>query len=313
MRGLVTMVRSAVRAGEGEEGAATRSMTGFGRGLASGETGRVLVEIRSYNHRFLDLSIRMPGELSGLEDRVRKELQSSFDRGHLDVFISLEESTGRERIVEVDGVLARRYHDALTELARTLGIAPDGMLSLLAGLPGVVRTREAPLDLERVWESLGPAVRQAAQELAAMRKTEGEALGRDLIHRMARITHLTGEIGSKAPLLTEEYRQRLTRRVGELLRDQVVGEDRLTTEIVLYAERSSITEELVRLESHIEQFRALAEATEPVGRKAEFIIQEMVREVNTVGSKTQDPEIGRRVVEIKAELENVREQVQNVE
>lgn len=305
--------RPAISAGEGEEWKATRSMTGFGRGLTLGEIGRVLVEIRSYNHRFLDLSVRMSGELSGLEDRVRKELQSSFDRGRLDVFISLEESTGRDRIVEVDGVLARRYHDGLAELARELAIAPDGMLSLLASLPGVVRTRVTPLDLERVWESLGPAVRQAAKELAAMRKTEGEAIGRDLIHRMARIAHLTGEIGAKAPLLTEEYRQRLTRRVGDLLRDQVVGEDRLTTEIVLYAERSSIAEELVRLESHIGQFRALTEATEPVGRKAEFILQEMVREVNTVGSKTQDPEIGRRVVEIKTELENVREQVQNVE
>ncbi len=289
-------------------------MTGFGRGLVLGQSGRVLVEIRSYNHRFLDVSIRMPGELSGLEDRVRKELQAAFERGRLDVYISLEESAGRDRIVEVDGGLARRYHDGLMELASQLGIASaEGMLPLLATLPGVVRTRETPLDLERVWESLGPAVAQAAQELAAMRETEGDSIQRDLIHRMDRVAYLTGEIGSKAPLLTDEYRQRLTRRVGELVRDQIVGEERLTTEIVLYAERSSITEELVRLESHTSQFRSLGESKQPVGRKAEFILQEMVREVNTIGSKTQDPEIGRWVVEIKTELENVREQVQNVE
>lgn len=288
-------------------------MTGFGRGLNVGQAGRALVEIRSYNHRFLDLSIRMPGELSALEDRIRKELQAVFDRGRLDVYVSLEESAPRERNVEVDGELARRYHTGLAKLASELGLSGEEMLSLVAGLPGVVRTRETPLDLERVWQDLGPAVRQAAQELVGMRKTEGEAIQRDLIHRMAHVEHLTKEIDAKAPLLTDEYRQRLTRRVGELLQNQVVGEDRLTTEIVLYAERSSIAEELVRLESHVAQFRALGGVDEPVGRRAEFILQEMVREVNTVGSKTQDPEIGRRVIDIKAELENVREQVQNVE
>jgi uncharacterized protein (TIGR00255 family) len=288
-------------------------MTGFGRGVVSGEMGRVLVEIRSYNHRFLDVSIRMPGELSGLEDRIRKQLQASFERGRLDVYISLEESTGRDRIVAVDGVLARRYHESLTELARHIGVPGEGLLQLVVSLPGVVRTLETPLDLERVWENLGLAVRQAASQLATMRQVEGEAIERDLIHRIARVTHLTGEIGAKAPLLTEEYRQRLMRRIGELLRDQVVGEERLTTEIVLYAERSSVTEELVRLESHLGQFRGLTGAGEPVGRKAEFILQEMVREVNTIGSKTQDPEIGRQVVEIKSELESIREQIQNVE
>lgn len=288
-------------------------MTGFGRGLVAGDEGQVLVEIRSYNHRFLDLAIRMPGELAGLEDRVRKELQATFERGRLDVYISLEEYPQRSRIVELDGALARRYHEALVQLARELGVSGDGLLSLIATLPGVVRTRETPLDLERVWESLGPAVRQAADELEAMRRAEGEAIEKDLIHRMARIAYLTGEIGARAPLLTEEYRQRLTRRVSELLKDPIVGEERLTTEIALYAERSSIAEELVRLESHIDQFRCLAGVDEPVGRKAEFILQEMVREVNTIGSKTQDPEIGRWVVEIKSELENIREQIQNVE
>lgn len=290
-----------------------RSMTGFGRGLATGDGIRALVEIRSYNHRFLDSSVRMPGEFAGLEDRIRKELQAVFQRGRLDVYASLEESAGRDRIVEVDGVLAKRYHDGLVGLAEELKVPGEGLLALVVGLPGVVRTRETPLDLERVWQALGPAVREAAAALQAMRQVEGEAIARDLIHRIARIAYLTGEIGAKAPLLTEEYRQRLTRRVGELLRDQVVGEERLTTEIVLYAERSSITEELVRLESHLEQFRNLTAADEPVGRKAEFILQELVREVNTIGSKTQDPEIGRSVVEMKSELEKVREQIQNVE
>jgi uncharacterized protein (TIGR00255 family) len=160
---------------------------------------------------------------------------------------------------------------------------------------------------------VAPALRQAADGLKVMRETEGKAIEQDLIHRLARVEYLTDEIGAKAPLLSEEYRERLTRRISELLRDQVVTEERLTTEIVLYAERSSITEELVRLESHIGQFRSLAEAEEAVGRKAEFILQEMVREINTIGSKTQDPEIGRRVVAVKSELEKIREQVQNVE
>ncbi len=288
-------------------------MTGFGHGLVTGESGQVLVEIRSYNHRFLDISIRMPGELSGLEDRVRKELQASFQRGRLDVFISLEEYLQRGRIVELDGQLARRYHEALSQLARDLGLPSDNRLEFVATLPGVLRTREAPLDLERVWADLRPAVRQAADGVAAMRRAEGETIEKDLIHRMVRIAYLTGEIGARAPLLTDEYRQRLTRRVAELLKDPVVGEERLTTEIALYAERSSITEELVRLESHIDQLRRLAGVDEPVGRKAEFILQEMVRETNTIGSKTQDPDIGRWVVEIKSELESIREQIQNVE
>jgi len=288
-------------------------MTGFGRGLVTGEACTASVEIRSYNHRFLDLSIRIPGELSGIEDRVRKELQSAFSRGRLDVFISLEESAGRDRTVELDGTLASSYHRALLELARDTGATGEPSLELLAALPGVIKIKERPLDLERVWACLGPAVRQAAAEVAEMRQTEGKALERDIIHRLARVAYLTGEIGARAPLLTEEYRQRLTHRVSELLRDQVIGEDRLTTEIVLYAERSSINEELVRLESHIEQFRELTRESGPVGRKAEFILQEMVREVNTAGSKTQDPDIGRWVVEIKGELESLREQVQNVE
>ncbi len=288
-------------------------MTGFGRGSAAWDGGSVLVEIRSYNHRFLDFAFHLPGELAGLEDRVRKELQAMFRRGRLDVYVSLEESIGRDRIVDIDTALAKRYHAGLGELAQSLGISADTSLALLAGLPGVVRTREAPLDLERVWIPLGEAVRQAAAGVLAMREVEGEAIERDLIHRIARIAYLTEEIEAKAPLVTEEYRQRLTRRVSEILRADVVGEDRLTTEIVLYAERSSITEELVRLESHLAQFRGLAGQAAPVGRKAEFILQEMLRETNTIGSKTQDPEIGERVIEIKGELESVREQIQNVE
>jgi len=288
-------------------------MTGFGRGVASGDTGRVLVEIRSYNHRFLDIAIRMPGELSGLEDRVRRELQAAFDRGRLDVYVSMEESFARDRSVEVDSDLAKRYHERLIALADALGLTGEGLLELVVALPGVIRVREAPPDLEAIWQLMAVALGQAAAELREMRRTEGEAIAKDLIHRIARVAYLTEEIGAKAPLLTEEYRQRLTKRVSELLRDQVVTEDRLTTEIVLYAERSNITEELVRLESHIDQFRGLFQATEPIGRKAEFILQEMVREVNTIGSKTQDPEIGRRVVDIKSELEKLREQIQNVE
>jgi len=288
-------------------------MTGYGRGVAAGPAGQAVVEIRSYNHRFLDVSIRLPAELGGVEDRVRRELQVLFRRGRLDVFITLEESSGRDRTVEVDGDLAKRYHERLATLARELGLPSEIPVGLLVGLPGVVRSRETPLDFEAVWGTVAPALREAAAGVETMRRAEGEAIARDLTHRIARIAYLTGEIGAKAPLLTEEYRQRLTRRVAELLRDQVVAEERLTTEIVLIAERSSIAEELVRLESHLEQFRVLVGSDGPVGRKAEFILQEMVREINTIGSKTQDPEVGRLVVEVKAELENVREQVQNVE
>ncbi len=288
-------------------------MTGFGRGVAEGDIGRVTVEIRSYNHRFLDVSVRMPAELSGLEDRVRRELQARFSRGRLNAFVTLEESLTRDRTVEIDSELAKRYHEKLVALARDLGVPRQGLLPLVVALPGVIRVSEAPLELEPLWEVVRSAVREAASALAAMRRAEGEALKRDLIHRIARVAHLTDEIGAKAPLLTEEYRRRLTRRVSELLEDPIVAEDRLTTEIVLYAERSNISEEVVRLESHLDQFRSLLEASEPVGRKAEFILQEMVREMNTIGSKTQDPTIGRRVVEVKSELEKLREQVQNIE
>jgi uncharacterized protein (TIGR00255 family) len=288
-------------------------MTGFGRGVAEGDVGRVTVEIRSYNHRFLDISVRLPAELSGLEDRVRRELQATFSRGRLDAFVTLEESLTRDRTVAIDSALAKGYHDKLVALACDLGLPRQGLLPLVVALPGVVRVSEAPLELEPLWEVVGPAVRQAASALAAMRRAEGEALRRDLIHRIARVAHLTDEIGAKVPLLTEEYRRRLTRRVAELLEDPIVAEDRLTTEIVLYAERSDISEEVVRLESHLDQFRSLLEASEPVGRKAEFILQEMVREINTIGSKTQDPTIGRWVVEVKSELEKLREQVQNIE
>ncbi|MDR7593613.1 MAG: YicC/YloC family endoribonuclease [Armatimonadota bacterium] len=292
-------------------------MTGYGAAEPSADGGRWWVEVRSTNHRFLEVVVRLPRELGALEDRVRAAVAERVRRGRVEVLVR-EDSGLRPREAVVDTELARRYADALERLRRELGLAEPVTLGALLALPEVVRLEEARPDPEATWEALHPVLQRALERLVDMRTKEGGRLAADLRDRLARLESWVERVAQRAEELPRAYAQRLRQRVAELLRslevDQPPDEARLALEVAAFADRCDVREELVRLRSHLEEARALLEGPDgSVGRKLEFLLQEMQREVNTVGSKAADLEVTRAVVEMKSELEAIREQVQNVE
>ncbi|MHB8946097.1 MAG: YicC/YloC family endoribonuclease [Bacillota bacterium] len=290
-----------------------RSMTGYGRGEVSTTQRKATVEVRSVNHRFSEVVIRMPKELSPLEERIRNLVQAKVSRGRVDVLIMREDSRGKRRKVEVDKDLAVSYYEGLKELQEALGLKAETGLDLIARLPDVFLLTEVPEDLEEIWRGLSVAVDRALDTMLAMREREGERLRADLMERLRVIEDYAAAIEARSPQVVEEYRRRLTDRVKEILPGVSVDEGRLTTEIVLFAERSSITEEIVRLRSHLAQMREGLGQSEAVGRRLDFLLQEMNREINTIGSKSADSDIAKAVIDVKSELEKIREQVQNIE
>ncbi len=294
-----------------------RSMTGYGAAEPSADGGRWWVEVRSTNHRFLEVVVRLPRELGALEDRVRAAVAERVRRGRVEVLVR-EDSGLRPREAVVDTALARRYADALERLRRELGLAEPVTLGALLALPEVVRLEETRPDPEATWETLQPVLRRALDRLVDMRAAEGGRLAADLRERLSRLEGWVERVAQRAEELPRAYAQRLRQRVAELLRsldvDQTPDEARLALEVAAFADRCDVREELVRLRSHLQEARALLEGSDgSVGRKLEFLLQEMQREVNTVGSKAADLEVTRAVVEMKSELEAIREQVQNVE
>lgn len=290
-----------------------KSMTGYGRGTSTGAGLSVTVEVRSTNHRYRDINVRAPRELSELEDRLRALVAESLARGHVDVIVTVEEAGAPLKTVEVRPDLAQAYHAAAKDLAARLGLAGEIGVEALLALPDVVTVKAVPIDPDAVWQVVEAAAREAMEALGRMRAAEGDALARDLIHRTSRIEQLIARISERAPVVVEEYRARLEARLRELLADVPVDETRIAMEAAIYADKSNITEELVRLASHIAQVHSVIEQAEPAGRRLEFLVQEMHREANTIGSKSQDVEISHMVVEIKSELEKIREQIQNIE
>ncbi len=300
-------------------GPVIRSMTGYGLGEARTEGGRWVVEARSVNHRFLEVNVRLPRTLGPLEDRVRAAFAQRLLRGRVDVSIIREDASRRARTVRIDVDLARQYAMALEELRQTLHLPEPVPLSVLLSLPDVIRVEEATEDLEAVWTELAPAVEQCVEHLVQMREAEGSRLARDLLERLGRIEEEVDRIAARAPEVVEVYAARLRRRVEELLRAAclpagTIDEARLSMEVALFADRCDISEEVVRLRSHLQEARTLLqEGSGAVGRKLEFLLQEMVREANTIGTKAGDLEIARAVLGIKSELERLREQAQNLE
>lgn len=292
-----------------------RSMTGFGRmeGVAAGK--RILVEMKSLNHRYLEISLRMPAALSVLEMEIKKRIGERYTRGKFEVSVRLENGGGSEAppVLALNLPLARQYHSLLAQLRRELGIPGEVTLEMMAGFRDLFVTGEGEEDIPALWEGLEKVLTQTMEKLTAMRDAEGESLGRDLTERMGTVERLVQEIARRAPEVVLEYRQRLADRVRELTAGMVVDESRLHQEVAILAEKSDITEEVVRMNSHLGQFRDFMTAEEAVGRKMDFLIQEMNREVNTIGAKSQDGEIARLVIELKSELAKLREQIQNVE
>lgn len=288
------------------------SMTGYGRFRLDVDGREMTVELKSVNHRFLDLNLRMPRGLLFLEEPLRKGIGARLSRGHVDVFITYKNTRDDAREVSADAALARAYMAAFDQLITATGVKDDRSLSRIAALPDVLTVAEREDDQAAVTALLSEALDGALDALTAMRRQEGDSLGRDLSGRLDRLAAIAGQIQARAPQVILDYRDRLNARVEELLAAPP-DPQRMAQEVALFADRAAIDEELVRLASHFGQFRACLAATEPVGRKLDFLVQELNREVNTIGSKASDLAIGALVVDAKTEIEKIREQVQNIE
>lgn len=291
-----------------------RSMTGYGRGESRGPSGQLTVEMRSVNNRFLDVQVKLPRSLNALEPRVRGRVQDGFSRGRIDVFITRSGADAAPFRFTVDHERAAQYVSALKELQAKFSLAGAVDIALLASLPDVIGREEVAEDQEALWTALSGALQQASEGLRSMRGQEGASLARDITGRLDAIEGLVAAVRARAPQTVELARKRMADALERLLKEPP-DPARLAQEIALLAERTDVTEELTRLGSHLGQFRGMLSGTgtEPVGRKLDFLLQEMGREVNTIASKAQDAEIGAGMVAAKAELEKVREQVQNIE
>jgi uncharacterized protein (TIGR00255 family) len=288
-------------------------MTGFGAGSATVGPERISVEVRSVNHKFCEVKPRLPRELAALESALVRQIKERLARGAVDVSVHRARAVGGSALPKVDLDLAREYASAYRSLGEALAIAESPSLRAIFEADGVVRLEEAAADLEAAGRALALALTDALVALAAMRQQEGQALAKDLEQRVARIQQLAGEVRRLAPTVLVEYRDRLAARVAELSKGQPVSEERLAQEVALAAERMDVEEELTRLDSHLAQLRPMLGQDEAVGRRMDFLIQEVHREINTLGSKVQSAVIAGLVVELKAEAERFREQVQNVE
>jgi len=288
-------------------------MTGFGRGEGETTLGKVFVETRSVNHRYCDINVKLPKRLAPFENRIKELIRSQVSRGRIDLSVKLD-SFGEERIqLNVDLHLAEQYYRALQSLKKSLHLKDKISLELLAGAKDVITAKEEMGDLEPCWEEILPILKRSFHELDEMKRSEGESLAKDLQQRLERISHQLGEIKQFYPSRMEGYRNRLHERLLSLLEGIDVDPSRFQQEVAFLAERSDITEEIVRAESHLAQLLTALKGEDPVGRKMDFLLQEIHREVNTVSAKANDADSSQRVVEIKAELEKIREQVQNIE
>lgn len=290
-----------------------RSMTGFGRAALSVDGRELTLELKSVNHRFLDISFRMSRSLSFLEDTVRSVLGSLLSRGHIDVYAYYRNTRSDAKTVTVDLALLGAYLAAAADAANEFSLANDFTVSKALRVPDIVTVTEAEEDTEALKALMISAVEAAAHELIEMRTLEGERISRDLLARLDTLSAIRDKIAEKAPLVVEDYRTKLNARIESLLSEVEIDRARLATEIAIFADKANIDEELVRLSSHFTAMRALFEGDEPVGRKLDFLVQEMNREFNTIGSKANDKAIAALVIDGKAEIEKLREQVQNLE
>lgn len=290
-----------------------KSMTGYGKGEALSEQGRFTVEIRSVNHRYGEISVRMPRGFLALENEIKKMLANVLKRGKIDVYIQWDETGGVVAMPQADTALAQGYAGLFRTLSADLGMTEAVPLSLILAQKGVLKDTGTTIDENEYLPQLVSAVQAAVAAIDAMRTREGEALSLDLSARRSQVAEWIGQIGSRAPQVVSEYRQKLKIRLDQLLDGAEMDAARLAQEVALMADRCDVTEELVRLASHFAQFDEALSLAEPVGRKLDFLMQEMNREVNTIGSKSSDAEVTGLVIRIKAEMEKMREQVQNVE
>jgi len=288
-------------------------MTGYGRSEVRHAHLALTVEARSVNHRYLDIALRYPRLYAPLEARMKQRVSAHFTRGHIDITLVQQESADTRRALSLDHTLAQQYYDALQGLQESLGLPGTIDLSLIASLRDVFKVDEASADVENDWDIIAQGLDAALQALQTMRRQEGEVLRRDFHLRLQAMAQQSQSIRQRVPQVVVEYQQRLEQRVKELFAQVELDPNRVAQEAILFAERSDITEELTRLEAHMQACARLLSSSEAVGRKIEFLVQEMHREVNTIGSKSNDTTITHSVVELKSEIERIREQIQNIE
>ena len=290
------------------------SMTGYGRASAEIDGRQMTIELKSVNHRFLDIAFRMPRNLMFLEDAARRAIGAKLARGHVDVFVTYRNLRTDARKVVADEALFNAYADALQQLSAASGggLRDDRTLMTIARMPDVLIVTEADEDQEAVLRLMDAALGEALEQLIAMRGREGEAMKADLAGRVEAIQRMTDAVEARYPETVEAYTRRLKAAVQELA-GSGMDENRLLMEVAIMADRSAIAEETVRLNSHLQQLRELFESPEPIGRRIDFIVQELNREVNTISSKSQDIPITQLTVDLKAEIEKLREQLQNIE
>lgn len=296
-----------------------RSMTGYGRAQRLADGRDVLVEIRAVNHRYYEFSARLPRTCLYLEEKLKSFLNGQIARGKVEVSVTVTRPDGRDAQIAVNRSVAEGYVNALRTMNAELGaegagwLADDLTLSSLLRLPDLFTVTKEQDDEEQIWAIVSDAAGEALQSFLQMRETEGKRLAGDLLQKLSGIEEMLTQIEEIEPGVAESYRERLYAKLTEILGDTQIDPQRILTETAIFAEKTAIDEETVRLHSHIAQFRELLASPDPVGRKLDFLVQEMNREVNTIGSKAQELRITRLVVDMKSEIEKIREQIQNIE
>ena len=290
-----------------------KSMTGFGRGEFLSEEKQISVEIKTVNHRFLDISLKMPRVLKCIEEKIRKLVQGRLARGKIDIYITYTELQKAGCNVCIDEGLAEAYIRTLRSAAEKYQLSANIYATDLLRLPDVINLVGAEMDEEAVWADLSAAIERALDSLLEMRKSEGARLTENLLEMADHIEELMKVVRERAPAVPLEYKEKLQARLETLLSSDAVDPQRLAQEVAFYADKCSVDEEITRMDSHIEQFRSILQTEEAVGRKLDFLVQEMNREANTTGSKANDITLTRSVIAIKSEIEKIREQIQNLE
>jgi uncharacterized protein (TIGR00255 family) len=289
------------------------SMTGYGNAKGSVEGQEITVELKSVNNRYLDCSVRLPRNFLFAEDTIKQAVSAGVSRGKVDVFVSAQASQDSGTVVSVNEELARGYRDAVARIAETLGLESGLNAFSLARFPDVLTVERRELDKDKAAAALSEITAKAVEEFNAMREREGERLRRDMLGKLETIEGLVSVVEERSPQTVKEYRERLEARLRDILADRSLDEQRVITEAAIFADRTAVDEETVRLRSHIAQFRTMLEEGSPIGRKMDFLVQEFNRESNTIGSKCSDASLAKVVVDLKSEIEKIREQLQNVE
>ena len=289
------------------------SMTGYGSAKGTVEGQEITVELKSVNNRFLDCSVRMPRSFLFAEDAVKKAVTAGVTRGKVDVFVSAQASQDPGTVVLVNEGLAREYRDAIARIAESLELENGLTAFSIARLPDVLTVERREIDKDKATAALAEITANAVEEFNAMREREGEWLRQDMLAKLDTIEKYVSIVEERSPQTVKEYRERLEARLREVLADRSLDEQRVITEAAIFADRTAVDEETVRLRSHIAQFRTLLQEGSPILRKPDFLVQELNREMNTIGSKCSDSYLAQVVVDLKSELEKIREQIQNVE